>query len=282
MGEARSGDGGGRAFDRVLRALQDRIAQGVYPQGGLLPPQRDLAAAFGVSRDTVQRVLRELISEGLVQSRRGSGSRVVGKAGPAVAVGGETRGRPGSLGLFIVRAFEQPKVALDVYTLTSESLFAHIRLQAERVMDREVAPESIVLRLLLPAEGINLLYPRNMRNPADSRLQDRLREITRSHVGSLKRILSDLKSEDLVPSVVVAVRHVETTPTHKLYLSGGTEALFGAYEPVERTIQLDNGEEIEALDVLGLGAHLTHHVKDDFVEKQQSWFNSAWERMSVA
>lgn len=78
--------------------------------------------------------------------------------------------------------------------------------------------------------------------------------------------------------------HVPLTPAFKLYLLNGAEALHGPYEVTERRIQLDDGEEIDALDVLGLGAALTHYVRDDgpgspctlSVTSMQSWFDSCW------
>lgn len=53
----------------------------------------------------------------------------------------------------------------------------------------------------------------------------------------------------------------------------------------ERRITLDSGVGIDALDVLGLGAALTGHVKDAnfdspgsvFVNSWQDWFDSIWE-----
>lgn len=59
----RAGEGG-REFQRVSDELRARIADGTYPLGTLLPSQRDLAAELDVSRDTVQKVLRELVGEG--------------------------------------------------------------------------------------------------------------------------------------------------------------------------------------------------------------------------
>ncbi|GAA3822905.1 hypothetical protein [Streptomyces chiangmaiensis] len=57
----------------------------------------------------------------------------------------------------------------------------------------------------------------------------------------------------------------------------------------ERPIVLDSGKEIEALDVIGLGATLTHHIRDrdpnspgsTFVDSMQSWFDSLWDLLSV-
>lgn len=53
------------------------MADGTYPLRSTLPSQSDLATEFGVSRDTVQRVLRELVDEGWIESRQGSGPRVI-------------------------------------------------------------------------------------------------------------------------------------------------------------------------------------------------------------
>ena len=281
----RSGDGGGREFHRVADDLRARMANGTYPLRSFLPSQRDLAEEYGVSRDTVQRVLRELAGEGWIESRQGSGSRVVKKQRIQSSVPKATRQRQGAtLGPLLSEAFEQPEVTLDVYTLTSESLDAHVRLQAERIHRGSIAPQHIGLRMILPAEDLDLPYPRVKDDRDDPRLRDRLHDITTRHTESLRGVLKDLKIERLVPSVDVQIRHAPLAPAFKLYLFNGTEALHGPYEVIERQIELDSGEEITAYDVLGLGATLTHHVKDAdadspgtvFVDTWQSWFDSVW------
>ncbi|MEU5888279.1 GntR family transcriptional regulator [Streptomyces sp. NPDC047461] len=298
MSEER-GDGGGTEFERVLAALRTRIAVGTYAVGSQIPPQRQLAEEFGVSRDTVQRVMRELNSEGWIKSRQGSGSRVV-KSPTHVGLPPklETPRVRAALGTFIERAFAQSIVQLDVFTLTSESLDAHIRLQAESIRLGEIHPERIKLRMLLPSESLDLPYPRAkkpegeegeevpQRQPGQpDRLQERLRAITRRHTTSMRIALLDLKAEGLVGDIDVQVRHVPLTPTFKLYLRPGVEALFGPYEVVERTILLDDLTEVEARDVLGLGSTLTRHVNDEgdpdapgsvFIESMQAWFDSCW------
>ncbi|MFC9846030.1 winged helix-turn-helix domain-containing protein [Streptomyces sp. NPDC060223] len=226
MGGVRSGDGGGGEVSRVLETLRERMAAGVYPLGTLLPPQRFLAHELGVSRDTVQRVLRALRDEGWIETHQGSGSRVI-KA-QRIHSSGTRTGRPAqavTLRSFINEAFEAPEVTLDVYTLTSESLDAHIRMQAERIRDREISPERIALRMLLPSDELSLPYPSTKGAPDDLRLQDRLNGITERHSASLRSALRDLRVEGLVPFVDVEIRHVPLAPTFKLYLLNGTEAL---------------------------------------------------------
>lgn len=60
-------------YDRMRRAIVD----GQYADGARLPGENDLARQFEVSRPVVRAALLRLRSEGLVQSRQGSGSFVL-------------------------------------------------------------------------------------------------------------------------------------------------------------------------------------------------------------
>ncbi|MEV0469612.1 GntR family transcriptional regulator [Streptomyces prunicolor] len=281
-------EAGGKEFRRVAEELRVRMADGVYPLGSYLPAQAALAAGFGVSRNTVQRVIEELRSEGWIESRQGKGSRVIKNQRVQSWSPRASRSRQAlTLGPLIGEAFEQPEVTLDVYTLTSESLDAHIRTQAERIRARNITPQRIALRVLLPSESMTLPYPRAKDDPDDPRLQDRLHHITRRHTESLREVLTALRTENLVSSVELEIRHTPLTPTFKLYVING-EVLHGAYTVIERSVVLDDGETITALDVLGYGATLTHHVRDAdpnlpgsvFVEGMTTWFESVWTRLA--
>ncbi|MFE0508640.1 winged helix-turn-helix domain-containing protein [Streptomyces sp. NPDC058964] len=282
--------GGGREFQRVSDELRARMTDGTYARGSFLPSQRDLAAEFAVSRDVVQRALRELVSEGWIESRQGRGSRVVKTQRIQSSTPKASRMRRGmTLGPLIGEAFEQPEVTLDVYTLTSESLDAHIRLQAERIHGSVIAPQRIALRMLLPDKSLPLPYPRLSDDKDDPRPWQRLHAITQRHTDSLRGLLKDLQMERPVGHVEVEIRHAPLIPTFKLYLLNGVEVLHGMYVVTERPMSLDSGEVVSALDVLGLGATLTHHVKDAdpsspgsvFVDSMQAWFDAVWDRLAV-
>lgn len=278
-------DGGGRAFRHVSEALRARMVDGTYQLGTSLPSQGELAKEFSVSRDTVQRVMRELGNEGWIASRQGSPARVVKVQRVQSTTAKATRSRQVMvLGPLISEAFEQPDVSLDVFTLTSESLDTHIRLQAERIRVGAIAPRSIAVRMLLPDPQLVLPYPVIRQDRNDRRLLERLHGITERHTESLSAALRDLQAERFVPSVDVQIRHVPLTPTFKLYVINQAEVLHGLYEVIERPIILNTGEEIDALDVLGMGATLTHHVEDAdpdspgsvYVQKMRTWFESVW------
>ncbi|MEV7976052.1 winged helix-turn-helix domain-containing protein [Streptomyces sp. NPDC086519] len=278
-------NGGGKAFQQVAEALRTRMVDGTYQLGAELPAQGRLAREFGVSRDTVQRVVRELGNEGWIESRQGSPARVVKVQRVQSTTAKASRSRQVMMvGPLISEAFEQSEVSLDVFTFTSESLDTHIRLQAERIRAGAIAPGSITVRLLLPDPGLDLPYPVIRQDKEDPRLRERLRAITDRHTESLRTALRDLRAERFVPSVDVQIRHVRLVPTFKLYVINRTEVLHALYEVIERPIILDTGEEIDALDVLGLGAMLTHHIEDTdpnapgsvFVQGMRSWFESVW------
>lgn len=61
---------------RIARKLAAEIADRMWPVGQRMPPEPELAARFGVSRETLRNALRELESWGLITRRKGDGTRV--------------------------------------------------------------------------------------------------------------------------------------------------------------------------------------------------------------
>jgi GntR family transcriptional regulator, arabinose operon transcriptional repressor len=67
---------GSRLFERVKRALRDRIDRGVWAEGDRIPSEPAITREFGVSRTTARRALDALQDEGYIRRARGSGSYV--------------------------------------------------------------------------------------------------------------------------------------------------------------------------------------------------------------
>lgn len=61
-------------YAQVKQHLKDGLAGGRWPPGALMPSEAALVAQFGVSRMTVNRALRELQAEGLVDRVQGVGT----------------------------------------------------------------------------------------------------------------------------------------------------------------------------------------------------------------
>jgi len=61
-------------YARVKESLKSGLAAGRWRPGELMPSEAELTAAFGVSRMTVNRALRELSGEGLIERVQGVGT----------------------------------------------------------------------------------------------------------------------------------------------------------------------------------------------------------------
>lgn len=63
-------------WQQVQQAVIDRIRAGHWPPGHQIPNEADLARELGCARATVNRALRALAEEGLLERRRRAGTRV--------------------------------------------------------------------------------------------------------------------------------------------------------------------------------------------------------------
>ena len=75
-----TGPGGRRAA--LIRALREAVRSGRLAPGTRLPPYRSLAADLGVARNTVADAYAELVAEGWLTARQGSGTRVAERTEP--------------------------------------------------------------------------------------------------------------------------------------------------------------------------------------------------------
>jgi GntR family transcriptional regulator len=73
---ARGRDGLGTRWAKVAKLLAQRITEGEYPVGTIIPNEVDLAQQIGVSRSTVRAALGELQQAGMISRRRNAGTRV--------------------------------------------------------------------------------------------------------------------------------------------------------------------------------------------------------------
>ncbi|MFD8691518.1 winged helix-turn-helix domain-containing protein [Streptomyces sp. NPDC059651] len=275
----------------IADELRSRIDRGVYGVGQLLPTQQELKAEFGVSRDTVQRAMIVLRNENWVETRQGGGSRVI-RTRRLHTSAPRAAGAPGPVGfgLLLAEAFESEHVTLDAYCLTTESLAEGIKAQAIRVMSGEVSPQSVTVRLLLPSRTPRPAFPSAAGAPDDLRPYERWSAMVDAHLGQLRDRLDGLRRDGYVPAAKVLVGRVPITPTHKLYLFNRTSALHGLYVLERRTMTLADGDEVDALDVLGLQSTLFHYEKSEdeqaqgsmFVSSSQIWFDSYWQQYGPA
>jgi DNA-binding FadR family transcriptional regulator len=85
-----------RAFEEIVLQVEEAILEGRLSPGDRLPPERELAEIFGVSRPAVREAMRVLEAFGVITARRGSGS----ESGSSIASVEQTNGLGGMLRLY--------------------------------------------------------------------------------------------------------------------------------------------------------------------------------------
>ncbi len=103
-----------KIFQEIVRQIRHLISSGNVRAGDKLPPERDLAQVFKVSRASVREAIRYLESSGLVRSRVGDGTYVAADSVEslveplAAVISGE---RESLVELFAIRKMIEPQLA---------------------------------------------------------------------------------------------------------------------------------------------------------------------------
>jgi GntR family transcriptional repressor for pyruvate dehydrogenase complex len=123
-----------RVFEDVARQIQRLIVDGVLEPGHRLPPERQLAEQFGVSRNSVRDAIRTLELTGLVIARHGEGNVVAD-------VSAETLVAP--IATLLLRKRKLVAELLDVRRILEPALAARAAVHAS---DEEIAHLEDILR----------------------------------------------------------------------------------------------------------------------------------------
>ncbi len=65
-----------KSYHDIKADVLSRIRKNIWPPGALLPSEIELAEEFGCARATVNRAMRELVGEGILERKRKAGTRV--------------------------------------------------------------------------------------------------------------------------------------------------------------------------------------------------------------
>jgi len=63
-------------YYQLKTLVLDKIKKGEYPEGSLIPSERDLGESLNISRMTVRQALNQLVSEGVLYREKGKGTYV--------------------------------------------------------------------------------------------------------------------------------------------------------------------------------------------------------------
>ncbi|TMM50317.1 GntR family transcriptional regulator [Qipengyuania marisflavi] len=67
------------AYEKIRAEMLHRITRQIWPAGGNLPHEEQLAAEFGVARGTIRRAMADLVQQGIIVRRRKAGSKVASR-----------------------------------------------------------------------------------------------------------------------------------------------------------------------------------------------------------
>jgi GntR family transcriptional repressor for pyruvate dehydrogenase complex len=66
-----------RLYEQIVQQVEESVQKGILKQGDKLPPERDLAQQFGVSRTAVREAVKALREKGLVEAYPGRGTFIM-------------------------------------------------------------------------------------------------------------------------------------------------------------------------------------------------------------
>jgi len=123
-----------RVYEGVVRQLQRLIADGKLKPGDMLPPERELAERFGVSRSSLRDAIRSLELAGLLVPKHGEGTVVADVSADALIA---------PIASVLVRKRELIAELLDVRKMLEPSLAARA---AENATEEDIAEMEDILR----------------------------------------------------------------------------------------------------------------------------------------
>lgn len=187
-----------RLYEEVTAQLHALVQGGDFRPGDRLPPERQLAMTFKVSRNCVREAIKSLEQQGLVVSRPGAGTYIAhtSQASLTVALGEIlTRERYRLADIFELRLLLEPQIA---------------RLAAERITARDrAALEKLAADYAAALEsGADVV-------PLDQQFHDAIAAATGNHaVIRLMDTMQDLLRESRDEALQSPTRHREALEDH--------------------------------------------------------------------
>ena len=195
--------------------------------------------------------------------------------------------RPVSLRPHIEQAFEQPHVTIDFAGYSSETLHGVLSEPLDKIRSGQIAPESLKIRMLLPAPESPRAFPIAIDPAENPGVQQRMVGVLRRHVGAIVDLVTELGTIGLVKDADVEVRVAKLTPLFKLYILNGQDAFFSFYQVKEHVVTVKK-KPVPLLDAFGKDSILFHFAaspqEEDnssrFIGEAMLWFDSLWNNLA--
>jgi len=204
-------------------SISQLVVSGQFAPGQRLPPERELAAQFGVSRSSVREAIRELVALNILVTRPGAGTYVTELETAELFAPLHFALRvdpPSLLHLFELRRILEPVAAAVAATrLTDEAIVGLMNLVAEAAQRSQ---DGDAEGLVQADERIHEEIIETMRNPLISAITRSLREVAHQSreftasvpsvraqtVDELESLVAALAAHDPLRAEAAMIRHL--------------------------------------------------------------------------
>ena len=203
-------DEGGPLYLQLARSLREHISSGGIDPGSALPSERDLSEMAGLSRVTVRKGIEQLIEEGVLVRKQGSGTfvarRIETPGSKLSSFSDETRSRGEAPGVvWINKTYAQPTeeeaTSLEVSASATVARLGRVRLAGGEplAIEHAVIPAHFLPDLEMLGDSLYEALDRNGFRPTfgEQRVRASLATPTEAGILSVKQNSEVLRIERL-------------------------------------------------------------------------------------
>ena len=237
-----------RLYQEIGIKLRNELLSGRYAIGDRIPPERDIAEHYQVSRTVVREALIMLELENLIEVRKGSGVYVINLPGPQSGVSPQlSRSEEDDIGPFELlqaRQFLESDIAAFAATQVTKNDIAQMRQALE--MEKDLLDSSgedddgdRQFHMLIAqatgnsilAEIIEQLWLRRKNSPMWSKLHTRITDTSyrQNWLADHHKILAALQRKDPKAARQAMWQHLENVKEKLLELSDVEDPAFDGY-----------------------------------------------------
>jgi GntR family transcriptional repressor for pyruvate dehydrogenase complex len=136
-----------RLYEQIVQQVEESIQKGQLKPGDQLPPERELAEQFGVSRTAVREAVKALREKGLVEAYPGRGTFITDGTSYTIRQSLDRMMRSGNEGfafLAEVRQILEPEIAALATTRADDEALEAMRKQVEIMDTAKEDPEAFI------------------------------------------------------------------------------------------------------------------------------------------
>ena len=202
-------------YEQIAERLADDIRSGVLAPGERLPSERDLARTLEVSRASVREALASLALQGVVETRHGAGTFVVGlpptepphHASPSAVLEARVALEPAVARLAAARGQRDEVAEKLLAAMEAEPVDSATWNASDRLFHRQLAA--------MTANPVLLAFADHVASLMDEPLWQRLRDDsiaqpgrTRIHVAEHRMIYEAIAAGDAEAAAFYSVQHI--------------------------------------------------------------------------